>query len=117
MEGRRRYRNPPIEEALCEFYFDPSEEWDLTIPGKLHTELGDEYSGKPQQQNVAQVALAVKDGHPIGLQHSEKLGRIQLLTKKGTRMVGIGPGSKTRSRMSLNGLSIGRGGGPRMRVV
>ena len=39
MQGRRRYRNPPIEEALCEFYFDPSEEWDLTIPGKLHTSL------------------------------------------------------------------------------
>lgn len=37
MDTRRRYRNPPIEEALCEFYFDPSEEWDLTIPGKLRS--------------------------------------------------------------------------------
>lgn len=61
MDTRRRYRNPPIKEALCEFHFDPSEESDLTIPGKLHSKLGDEYSGKPRQQNVVQVRLSMRD--------------------------------------------------------
>lgn len=90
MEGRRRYRNPPIEEALCEFHFDPSEEWDLTIPGKLHTALGDEYSGKPRHQNEVQVGITVQDGKPAALQHDEGLKRVLLVTNDDTRMVGIG---------------------------
>lgn len=91
MEGRRRYRNPPIEEALCELYFDPSEEWELTIPGKLHTALRNEYSGKPRHQNVVQVGLTVQDGKPAAFQHEEGLRRVLLVTEDGTRMVGIGP--------------------------
>ena len=91
MDTRRRYRNPPIEEALCEFHFDPSEEWDLTIPGKLHSKLGDEYSGKPRQQNVVRVGLAVRNGQPSALQHGERLVRVQLITDDGKRIVGVGP--------------------------
>lgn len=90
MEGRRRYRNPPIEEALCEFHFDPSEEWDLTIPGKLHTALGDEYSGKPRHQNEVQLGVAVQDGKPAALQHDKALRKVLLVTNDDTRMVGIG---------------------------
>jgi len=33
---REPYKNPPIEEALLELQFVPGQEWDLTIPGKLH---------------------------------------------------------------------------------
>lgn len=91
MDGRRRYRNPPIEEALCELYFDPREDWNLTIPGRLHTELGAEYSGKPQHQNVVHVGLTVHDGQPAALQHGEGLRRVLLITNDRTRMVGIGP--------------------------
>ena len=43
MQERRRYRNPPIEEALCEFRFKPGRDWDLTIPGKLQAAIGEEY--------------------------------------------------------------------------
>ena len=54
---RRRYKNPPIEEALCEFGFAPGPDWDPTIPGKLQAELGDAYSGKPGEQKAVQVGL------------------------------------------------------------
>ena len=46
MHQHHRYKNPPIEEALCEFRFKPGQDWDFTIPGKLQTEFGDEYTGK-----------------------------------------------------------------------
>lgn len=59
---RRRYKNPPIEEALCEFRFHPDQEWNLTIPGRLHGELADEYSGKPQEQKVANITLNAQEG-------------------------------------------------------
>lgn len=92
MTQRRRYKNPPIEEALCEFRFAPGPDWDPTVPGKLQAELGDEYSGKPREQRAVQVGLHVQKGKPANLQYDEGLAKVQLLTKQGTRMVGVGPG-------------------------
>jgi hypothetical protein len=46
---RRKYRNPPIEEAHCEFCFAPSQEWDPTVPGQSHA--------KQMQKNQAAIEL------------------------------------------------------------
>lgn len=91
MIERRRYRNPPIEEALCEFRFGPSREWDLTIPGKLHTQLGSDYSGRPRQQRVVDVGFEVKKGDLSGLRSRDELARVQLVTENERRIVGVGP--------------------------
>ncbi len=88
--NRRQYSNPPIEEAICEFHFHPSQEWNLTVPGKLHAKLDDEYSGKPQEQRGVEVVLEPrKDGH-ASLKYGEGLARVQLVTKDGKRKVGVG---------------------------
>lgn len=93
MIQRRHYKNPPVEEAICEFRFKPREDWDLTIPGKLQMELGDSYSGKPREQKTAQVGLDFQgEGRP-NLRYDEGIARFQLVTKNGKRMVGIGPGT------------------------
>lgn len=89
MPQRRRYKNPPIEEALCEFRFAPGQDWDFTIPGKLHTELGDDYPGSPQQQKVIEVELRGEGDEPV--RYGEKLSMVQLVTKDGKRIVGVGP--------------------------
>ena len=91
MTERRRYINPPIEEALCEFRFNPSQDWNLTIPGKLQTELGDEYTGKPRQQTVVELGLEAQAGRPPNVQYGEGVARVQLVSKDGTRLVGVGP--------------------------
>ena len=91
MEQRRRYRNPPIEEALCEFRFKPGQAWDLTIPGKLQAAIGEEYVGKPQEQRVVQVGLQVQGDKSSNLQLGEGLAKVQLVTGDGKRMVGVGP--------------------------
>ena len=91
MKQRRRYRNPPIEEALCEFRFTPGAGWDLTIPGKLQAALGEEYSGKPREQKAVRVGLHVQEGKPANLEYGEGLAKIQLAAKGGTRLVGVGP--------------------------
>ncbi len=90
MRQHRRYKNPPIEEAICEFRFKPGPDWDLTIPGKLQSKLGDEYSGKPQQRTVVEVGLEMQAGRPSELRHGERLGMVQLVTENGKRMVGVG---------------------------
>jgi uncharacterized protein (TIGR04255 family) len=32
----KRYNNPPIIEALCEFQFDTDVSWDLTLIGLIY---------------------------------------------------------------------------------
>ncbi len=90
MSKRRRYKNPPIEEALCEFRFEPGRDWDLTVPGKLQAELGNEYTGKPQQGKVVEVELDTQKGGSPNLRYREGFSKVQLVTKDGKRMVGVG---------------------------
>lgn len=87
---RRRYENPPIEEALCEFRFQPDQGWNLTVPGKLHVELGNEYTGRPQEQKVVNVTLNAQGGQPSRLSYEEGFAKTQLVTNDGKRQVGVG---------------------------
>ena len=91
MQQRRRYKNPPIEEALCEFRFQQSQDWDPTIPGKLHSKLGEEYGGRPREQKVVEAGLEIQENQPSKLSFGERLSRVHLVTQDGKRMVGVGP--------------------------
>lgn len=90
MNQRRRYKNPPIEEALCEFRFGSGQDWDLTIPGKLQVEISGDYTGKPQEQRVIDVALHSEDRRPSELKYGEGLAKVHLVTNDGKRKVGVG---------------------------
>ena len=83
-----QYKNPPIDEAICEFRFEPSQDWDPTIPGKLHVELANEYSGKPQEQRALGLEWNPQEQQ---MSYNEGLARVQLPTEDGTRKVGVGP--------------------------
>ncbi len=90
MEQRRQYKNPPIEEALCEFHFRSGQDWDSTIPSRLQVELGDEYAGKTRTQRVLEMELQVRKDLPPSLRPSDELVRTYLLTKSGKRLIGVG---------------------------
>lgn len=89
--GRRRYRNPPIDEAVCEFHFHPGPDWDLTIPGKLHSALASEYNGKRSSQQSIDVGVEIKDDQPSNLRYGQRLSKVLLFTEDQTRAVGVGP--------------------------
>ncbi len=91
MIERHSYKTPPIEEALCEFRFEPGRDWDLTVPGKLQTQLSNKYSGKPQQGRVVEVELDTQKGTSPNLRYREGFAKVQLVTDDGKRMVGVGP--------------------------
>ncbi len=91
MTERRRYKNPPIEEAVCEIGFDPGKDWDLTVPGKLQMVLGEEFSGKPEEKNILQVELKFEEQKRPQLQYGEALAKVQLATEDGKRLVAVGP--------------------------
>jgi len=78
----RQYKNPPIEEAVCEFTFASSaQQFDLTVPGRLKVHpLMKEYSGEPQTQNIQVIS-------PNQLPIFEF--RVQLPTGDGRRLVSL----------------------------
>ncbi len=91
MEQRRQYKNPPIEEALCQFRFPSGREWDSTIPSRLQVKLGDEYAGEQKERRVLEVKSQVQEGIPSSLRSNDELTRIHLPTKSGKRLIGVGP--------------------------
>ncbi len=48
----KKYTNPPIIEAACEFRFDPSSPWDLTIPGLLYERIREAFPIRRQAKRV-----------------------------------------------------------------
>jgi uncharacterized protein (TIGR04255 family) len=57
----RRYRNPPIIEALCEFRFEPSVPWDLAIPGLIYEKVRGDFP-KRRQAKAIEVNVAAGPG-------------------------------------------------------
>jgi uncharacterized protein (TIGR04255 family) len=90
---RRKYRNPPIEEAVCDIQFVPTTEWDPTLPGLLFEKLRGTYNEKPRLKHFVESQVqggSAEGGSPPSVQHRLGKQRVQLLAEKGTRIVGVG---------------------------
>ena len=67
----KRYKNPPLIEALCEFQFETDVSWDLTLIGLVYDKLKEYFPKKQQLQlNLAIAATS---------ETSEQVGNIPLL--------------------------------------
>lgn len=88
----KSYRNPPIEEAIVEFRFAPGQEWDLTIPGKLHEhpDIKSQYLGKPRTQKRMEAELHAGPSQPPNLAVRGGVARIQLVDVDGRRLISLG---------------------------
>jgi len=53
----RKYHNPPIIEALCDFRFEPGAPWDMAIPGLVYEKIRDRFP-KRQQTRTLEVSIA-----------------------------------------------------------
>jgi uncharacterized protein (TIGR04255 family) len=87
------YKNPPVQEAVCEFHFAPLKgdpEWDLTLPGKLQLDPRlAEYSGPSRQQTMQSIVAGGPKGEPaFNLQSS--LFRIHLPTQDDRALLSLG---------------------------
>jgi len=89
----RKYANPPVEEAICEFRLTPETRWDLTVPGLLYERLKQTFPQK-EQRMIQEVELAPG---PQGLQQqsrtSERLWFFsddrKMLAQVGPRLVAV----------------------------
>ncbi len=84
----KRYKNPPIVEALCEFQFIPGQPWDLTIPGLIYEKIKEKFPNKKQQQ-MMHMQFKPTDK---GLEHKLESvpPRMQFLNKDKTILVQVG---------------------------
>ncbi len=84
----RKYSNPPIVEALCEFQFIPSQPWDMTIPGLLYEKINREFPVKQQQMGFGIGFQPKEGGMELRIEMSQ---RMQFFRSDKSALVQVGP--------------------------
>ena len=83
-----RYRKPPIIEALCEFRFEPTAEWDLTAPGLIYEQLRDTFPERRKAINVDFNVVSRSGRIQNTLTPTE---RVQFVREDGSVIVQVSP--------------------------
>ncbi len=87
MSRGRKYRRPPVVEALCELFLIGST-WDDTVLGSFYDKIKDQFPRKRQLQIYeAKVEFAGAGGTAAGVR--QKQPRMQFLTESGDRLVQV----------------------------
>lgn len=82
---------PPLVEAICEFRFEPSEQWDLTVPGRLYDLIQDEFPHREQVQGFG-FSLHVGEGASAPVPTVQGgLDRVLMAREDGSVLVQTGP--------------------------
>ncbi|APD10468.1 MULTISPECIES: TIGR04255 family protein [Thermus] len=84
----RKYRSPPLVEALCEFRLTPDTPWDMTIPGLFYETVKHEFPVK--EQRVVQEVELIQGPHGIQQQIRTK-EMILLFTQDRKMLIQLGP--------------------------
>lgn len=85
-----KFNNPPIQEALCEIYFEDFV-WDDTIPGRIFDEIKSEFNIK-KQLPPAQIENALAQAGESAERTRNSGSRVQFIRERGDRIVQIAPG-------------------------
>lgn len=82
----KKYRNPPVVEALCEIFFDGSK-WDSTLPGLFFDQIKNDY---PKKKELEQLGVEVSVSRDMqGSRVSRGNPRIQFIKDNGAQLVQI----------------------------
>lgn len=85
---RRKYLNPPIIEAVCEFRLAHDSKWDLTIPGLVYEKVTNEFPNK-EQRLIQEVEFTQS---PQGIQQQIRTSeRVLFLTNDRKTFIQVGP--------------------------
>ncbi len=82
----KKYKNPPVVEALCEIFFDGSH-WDSTLPGLFFERIKGDY---PKKKELEQIGVEVNVSKDIqGSRIMRGNQRIQFIKDDGSQLVQI----------------------------
>ena len=90
-----KYKNAPIEEAMCQFSFGtspPSQPWDLTLPGRMqqHDSIRNIYSAPSRQQIIQEIIADQTPNAQPSIALASGLLRVQLPSPDNKSILGIG---------------------------
>ncbi len=85
----KKYKNPPIIEAVCEFRFEPGSPWDITVPGLVYEKIRD--SGFPKRQPIRDVEFGVRQSAGGVEPELKPIDRIRFLREDEKAFVQVGP--------------------------
>jgi uncharacterized protein (TIGR04255 family) len=83
--------SPPLVEAVCEFRFDPSDQWDLTVPGRLYDRVGAEFPRREQARSFGFALQLDADAQPVGTTVQGAPDRVLMHREDGSALVQVGP--------------------------
>jgi len=82
----KKYKNPPVVEALCEIYFRESK-WDGTLPGLFFERVREKY---PKKRELEQIGVQVSISREAQATQVQREGRrIQFIKEDGSRLIQI----------------------------
>lgn len=82
----RKYKNPPVVEALCEIFFDGSQ-WDSTLPGLFFERIKNDY---PRKKELEQIGVEVNVSKDVqGSRMLRGNQRIQFIKNDGSQLVQV----------------------------
>lgn len=87
----RKYTNPPLVEAVCEFQFNSDSEWDITVPGLVYDKLKGDF---PIRETLAHtVDVTIQAGAEEGIQQHLQAAseRIRFWREDKQALVQVGP--------------------------
>jgi uncharacterized protein (TIGR04255 family) len=85
----RRYKEPPVIEAICEFRFLPDPPWDLAIPGLLYSELRNDL---PKRRQTSSLEATTRPAEPDGIEQQwVRIEKLQLIQEDEKAIVQVSP--------------------------
>lgn len=82
----KKYKNPPVVEALCEIYFHESK-WDGTLPGLFFEKVKESYPKKRELEQIGVQVSVSKETQAAQVQRGAR--RIQFIKEDGSRLIQI----------------------------
>jgi len=82
----RKYKNPPVVEALCEIYFYESK-WDGTLPGLFFEKVRENYPKKRELEQIGVQVSVSKEAQATQVQRGGR--RIQFIKEDGSQLIQI----------------------------
>ena len=80
----KKYRNPPVVEALCEIYFHESK-WDVTLPGLFFEKVRGNYPKKRESEQIGVQVSISKEAQASQVQRGKR--RIKFIKEDGSRLI------------------------------
>lgn len=85
----RRYKYPPVDEAICEFRFESDSPWDLTVPGLVYEKLR---ADLPKREPTSALEATTRQAGPDTIEQQwVQVDRLRLLSEDEKTVAQISP--------------------------